>query len=221
MRTLFENSVRRGRSFAKPLVLFAVSMGIVSVGSPASATALERKSLSDLAKGSELIFEGTVVAKKVVALANGQGARTCFTFKIAEVIAGTIPGKTAHLCFFGGEINGQGFAVSDMRYPDMGEHGIYLVESTRESMLNPLIGCDQGRFLVAKDAATGVSKVMTADGARVSGLTDAAARPTPAAQEVVSPDATAVGVLSDSKHDLGGAISRDAFVAKLRSYRGR
>lgn len=186
----------------------------------ASATTLERKSLSDLAKGSELIVDGTVTSRSVEALANGQGARTCFTFKIAEVVAGAHPDKNLRLCFFGGMVNGLGFGVSGMRYPDVGEHGIYLIESTREAMLNPLIGWDQGRFLVAKDPASGIAKVTTADGQRITGLTDAAARPTDAVAGIVSPSgASAAGVASDEKPELAGAMSRDDFVARLRSYR--
>jgi hypothetical protein len=162
------------------LIALAVPIGFGTVLHSASATTLERKSLSDLANGSELIIDGTVVARSVEALPNGQGARTCFMFKIAEVIAGSHPGKSLRLCFFGGEINGRGFAVSGMRYPDVGERGIYLIESTHQSMLNPLIGWDQGRFLVVKDNAGGMARVTTADGQRITGLTIDAGRPTTA-----------------------------------------
>lgn len=189
--------------------------------SSASATTLERKSLSDLAKGSELIIDGIVSGRSVEALANGQGARTCFIFNIAEVIAGSHPGKSLRLCFFGGEINGRGFAVSGMRYPDIGERGIYLIESTHQSMLNPLIGWDQGRFLVVKDPS-GTARVKTADGRRITGLTADAARPTSAEAGIVSPSgAAAAGVTADEKSQLSGAMSRDEFIAKLRSYRGQ
>jgi hypothetical protein len=203
------------------LVALAVSVGFGVTMNPASATTLERKSLSDLAKGSELIIDGTVGARSVEALPNGQGARTCFMFKIAEVIAGSHPGKSFRLCFFGGEVNGRGFAVSGMRYPDVGERGIYLIESTRESMLNPLIGWDQGRFLVVRDSS-GIAKMETADGQRITGLTADAARPTSAEEGIVSPSgAAAAGVTSDEKSELSGAMSRDEFIAKLRSYRGQ
>ncbi len=200
----------------------AVPVGFGAAMNSASATTLERKSLSDLAKASELIIDGTVGARSVEALPNGQSARTCFTLKIAEVIAGSHPGKSLRLCFFGGEVNGRGFAVSGMRYPDLGEHGIYLIESTRESLLNPLIGWDQGRFLVVKDSAGGTAKVTTADGQRITGLTSDAARPTMADAGFISPSgAVAAGVMSDGKPELAGAMSRDDFAAKLRAYRGQ
>ena len=206
----------RFRSLA--LLALAIPLGAGS----ASATTLERKSLSDLAKGSELIVDGTVTGRSVEALPNGQGARTCFTFKIAEVIAGDHPDRNLRLCFFGGMVNGRGFGVSGMHYPDVGERGIYLIESTHQAMLNPLIGWDQGRFLVTKDPRSGIAKVTTADGQRITGLTAAAARPTDTDAGIVSPSgAAAAGVASDEKRELVGAMSRDDFVAKLRSYRAQ
>jgi hypothetical protein len=112
--------------------------------------------------------------------------------------------------------------VSGMRYPDIGERGIYLIESTHEVMLNPLIGWYQGRFLVVKDNAGGAAKVMTADGRRITGLTVDAGRPTTAEAGIVSPSgAAAAGVAADDKPELAGAMSRDDFVAKLRAYRGQ
>jgi hypothetical protein len=111
-------------------------------GAAAMATTLQQRSLSDLVKGAEIIFEGTVTASAVEPGLNGQGARTCFTFNVTDVIVGTEPGNTLVLCFFGGALNGRHFAVSGMRYPNIGEHGIYLVESTHEPMVNPLMGWD-------------------------------------------------------------------------------
>ena len=182
---------------------------------------LQRQSLSDLAKKAEFIFDGQPVARTVEALPDGQGAHTCFTFRINQVIAGMHPGNTARLCFFGGMIGGTGYAVSDLNMPTLGEHGIYLVESTGQAMLNPLIGWDQGHFLVAKDNS-GTLRVTTADHRRVTGLTPEAAKPTAAVPEITSPSGTtAAGVMSDSQTDLSGAMSRDAFVAQLRAFHDR
>jgi hypothetical protein len=211
---------RNRRCFGLSLLLCASALACFGL-TPAKATTLARKSLSDLAKGSELIFEGQAVGSVVEALPNGQGARTCVNFKIAEIVAGTHPGSTIGLCFFGGTVGGQGFGVSGMNYPAVGEHGIYLVESTSQPLVNPLIGWDQGRFLVVKDAATGTLRMTTADHRRIVGLTPEAARVTSAAGEIVSPDATAAGVMSDGQPDLAGAMSRDDFVKELRSLHDR
>jgi len=182
---------------------------------------LQRQSLSDLAKKAEFIFEGQPVSRAVEALPDGEGARTCYTFNIIQAIAGSHPGSTVRLCFLGGMIGNRGFAVSDLNMPTMGEHGIYLVESTGQAMVNPLIGWDQGHFLVARDKA-GALRITTADHRRVTSLTPDAAKPTAAAPEITSPSgATAAGVMADNQADLTGAISRDAFIKQLRTFHDR
>ena len=209
---------RRMGTFGLSLLLGASAFA--SLGFPrAGATTLMRQSLSDLAKGSEVIFEGQAVSRAVEPLPDGQGARTCVNFRIIEMIAGSRPGSTMRLCFLGGMLNGQGFGVSGMNYPAVGEHGVYLVESTGQPLVNPLIGWDQGHFLVAKDPATGTLKMTTADRRRIVGLAAEAAKPTAGSGEIVSPDATAAGVMSDGNSSLAGAMSRDEFITRLRSFR--
>ena len=199
-----------------------LSLALMCTGAlPAGATMLQRQSLSDLARKSEFIFEGQPVNRAVEALPDGQGARTCFSFKVIQAIAGSHPGNAVRLCFFGGAIGGQGFAVSDLNMPAIGEHGIYLVESTGQPMLNPLIGWDQGHFLVAKDSA-GMLRITTADRRRVTGLAPEAGEATAPEAGITAPSgATAAGVTSDDKADLTGAISRDDFVRQLRSFHDR
>jgi hypothetical protein len=198
--------------------LLLLLLGLMSVNL-ATATVLQRQSLSDLAKKAEFIFEGQPVSRVVEALPDGQGAHTCFTFKVIEAIAGARLGNTIRLCFFGGMIGGQGFAVSDLNFPTIGEHGIYLVESVSQPMLNPLIGWDQGHFLVAKDNA-GTLRVTTAAHRRITGLASGAAKTV--APEIVLPSgATAAGVVSDNQPELAGAMSRDDFVKQLRSFHDR
>jgi hypothetical protein len=200
------------------LSLLLAASAFACLGFPqAGATTLMRQSLADLAKGSEVIFEGQAVSRAVEPLPNGQGARTCVSFRIIEMIAGSQPGSTIRLCFLGGMLNGQGFGVSGMNYPAVGEHGVYLVESTGQPLVNPLIGWDQGRFLVAKDPVSGILKMTTADHRRIVGLAPEAA--VPANGEIVSPDATAAGVMSDDNPALAGAMSRDEFITKLRLFR--
>jgi hypothetical protein len=209
---------RRQRIGRLALSLLLGASAYACLGFPqAGATTLMRQSLSDLAKGSEVIFEGQAVSRAVEPLPNGQGARTCVNFRVIEMIAGSRPGSTMRLCFLGGMLNGQGFGVSGMNYPAVGEHGIYLVESTGEPLVNPLIGWDQGRFLVAKDPVSGILKMTTADHRRIISLAPEAA--VPANGEIVSPDATAAGVMSDDNPALAGAMSRDEFITKLRSFR--
>jgi hypothetical protein len=214
----FRGGKKRCIGLALSVVLPAL---ICAVSTPASATMLQRQSLSDLAKKAEFIFEGQPVGRAVETLPDGQGARTCYVFNIIQAIAGSHPGSTVRLCFLGGMIGNKGFAVSDLNMPAIGEHGIYLVESTGQAMVNPLIGWDQGHFLVAKDKA-GAFRITTADHRRVTGLTPDAAKPTAAVPEITSPSgAAAVGVLADAQADLSGAMPRDAFINELRAFHDR
>jgi hypothetical protein len=96
---------------------------------------------------------------------------------------------------------------------------VYLVESTGQPLVNPLIGWDQGHFLVAKDPSSGMLKMTTADHRRIVGLASEAAKPTPASGAIVSADASAFGVMSDGNSSLAEAMSRDEFITKLRSFR--
>ena len=199
-------------------------LAIVAVGcfttsfQPAAASTVLRKSLSDLVKSAELVFEGTVTASTVVPGVGNGPPRTCVTFAVTDVIAGQSPGATIQLCFLGGEVDGVQTVVTDMHYPVVGEHGIYLAESTRQPMVNPLIGWDQGRFLVEKDPVSGAEKILTAHRRPIVGMAAEARLPT-AATEILPGDGTAAGVMSGDGPDMKGAMARDDFKAWLRSAR--
>ena len=200
-------------------ILGAVLAGILAV--PSGATTIQQKSLSDLVKGAELVFEGTVTGSTVEPGPNGQGLRTCFTFQVSKEIVGTAPANIFPLCFMGGELNGRRQVVSGMRYPTVGEHGIYLVESTHQTMANPLIGWDQGHYLIEPEGTTGAEHILTAARRRVTGLNSDAGQPTHSAA-IFSPEgATAAGVESDTGPDLAGAMLRDDFESRLRSFVAR
>lgn len=186
---------------------------------PAAASSLERRSLSDLVKGSELVFEGEVVSSTVVPpTVAGRPAHTCVTFHITDIISGTHPSDSVTLCFLGGQIDGQGTVVSDMSYPVVGEHGIYLTESTGKAMVNPLAGWDQGHFLIEKDPVSGSAKVMTAHRRPILDIAAEAGLPTGEAS-LMSADATAKGVVAGDGPDIKGAMGRDQFKAWLKSVR--
>ena len=60
-------------------------------------------------------------------------------------------------------------AVSDMQVPQVGEHGIYFVESLVRSQVHPLYGWSQGHFIVETDD-TGTDRVMTSRKQSVIGV---------------------------------------------------
>lgn len=185
---------------------------------PAAASTIQRQSLSDLVKGAELVFEGTVTSSAVVPGVGNGPPHTCVTFDVTDVIAGQSPGRSVQLCFLGGEVDGVRTVVTDMHYPVVGEHGIYLAESTHQAMVNPLIGWDQGRFLVEKDPVSGASKVLTARRHPVTGMAAEARLPT-ANMAILSGEETAAGVTSSDRPDMTGAMAKEDFKAWLKSAR--
>jgi hypothetical protein len=185
---------------------------------PAVASTVQRKSLSDLVKSAELVFEGEVVSSVVVPGAAGRPPHTCVTFKVTDVIAGQSPGNSLQLCFLGGEVDGKQTVVSDMTYPTVGEHGIYLAESTHTPMVNPIAGWDQGHFLVEKDPVSGTDRVLTAHRRPVMKLAPEAGLPT-AGTTLMTEEATAAGVVAGDGPDIKGAMGRDDFKAWLKSAR--
>jgi hypothetical protein len=197
-------------------VLAIACLGLFS--QPAAASSIQRKSLSDLVKSAELVFEGTVVSSTVVPGPPERPPHTCVTFTITDVIAGADPGGTLVLCFMGGEVNGIHTVVTDLTYPAVGEHGIYLVESVHQRMVNPLIGWDQGHFLIEKDPVSGTEKVLTSHRRPVTALAAEAQGPTQHA-ELVPAEGTAAGVVSAAGPDIGQAMAPGDFKTWLRAAR--
>ena len=116
-------------------------------------------SLNEMLQQSQFVFEGTVTA--IEARENIQKRiHTYVTFEIKEIIKGKYLSNIITLSFLGGTIGDVTMAVSDMRLPQIGEHGIYFVESLERLQVHPLYGWSQGHFIVERDV-TGIERVMT------------------------------------------------------------
>jgi hypothetical protein len=108
---------------------------------------------------SQFVFEGTVTA--IEARENSQKRiHTYVTFEIKDIIKGEYHSNIITLSFLGGTVGDVTMAVSDMRLPQEGEHGIYFVESLERLQVNPLYGWSQGHFIVERDV-TGSERIMT------------------------------------------------------------
>src|SRR5262249_21258907 len=117
---------------------------------PAFASSVLQVSFEDLVRTSELVFEGRVINKRAEVDKRGS-IKTYVTFEILDVVKGTHSGRTLELPYLGGTANGLTMEVSDMQQPDVGEHGVYFVESTSNPPVHPLVGWDQGHFLLRTD----------------------------------------------------------------------
>lgn len=144
------------------MILKIISLLIVIIPSIASSTwasSVREVTVDEMLKQSQLVFEGTVT--RLEARENSQmRIHTYVTYEIKEVIKGEYNDCAITLSFSGGTVGERTTAISDMQFPQVGEHGIYFVESLERPQVHPLYGWSQGHFIVEPDA-TGTERVMT------------------------------------------------------------
>jgi hypothetical protein len=142
------------------LKFIAIWMGLLlMLISNGDAASVREVSMDEMLQQSQFVFEGTVTA--IEARENSQKRiHTYVTFEIKDIIKGEYHSNIITLSFLGGTVGDVTMAVSDMRLPQEGEHGIYFVESLERLQVNPLYGWSQGHFIVERDV-TGTERVMT------------------------------------------------------------
>ncbi|NJN47679.1 MAG: hypothetical protein HC808_15705, partial [Candidatus Competibacteraceae bacterium] len=74
---------------------------------------------------------------------------------------GDAVGDTVELQFLGGTHAGRALKVTDMHLPQIGEKGIYFVESLERQYVNPLCAWDQGHFVIVHDVQNDAEIVKT------------------------------------------------------------
>ncbi|MBU4297804.1 MAG: hypothetical protein L6365_17565 [Desulfobulbaceae bacterium] len=147
-------------------ILASLFLMPISYGHTAS---VRQVSIDEMLQQCQFVFEGKVIA--IEAKENDQKRiHTYVTFEIQEIIKGEYPSGTITLSFMGGTIGDVTMAVSDMKYPQVDEHGIYFVESLSRAQVHPLYGWSQGHFIVEPDDS-GVDRIMTSDEHPVTGVT--------------------------------------------------
>ncbi len=123
------------------------------------AASVRQVTIDEMLQQCQFVFEGNVSfieSKKT----SSKRIHTFVTYEIQEIIKGNYPNDTITLSFLGGTVGNVTMAVSDMQLPQVGEHGIYFVESLDRSQVHPLYGWSQGHFIVETDD-TGTDRVMT------------------------------------------------------------
>ena len=119
-------------------VITTVAAGLILVSLNAGATTLIEMNIDDLAQSAEVIFEGEVI--EVTSRTDNAGSISTFvTFLIHDVVKGDLTGTTIELKFLGGESEGRIVAVSGLQQPELGEVGIYFVESTTQDLIYVLL----------------------------------------------------------------------------------
>jgi hypothetical protein len=145
-----------------PQTLYLFLLFILLSTGQARATSILELDLDQVCQRAELIFEGIVVSRKTHLSPTSGNPFTYINFKIIDILKGTYTEPTIELAFMGGQKDGYDINIKGMRMPELGEHGIYFVESTSNEQVNPLIGWDQGHYLIFPDPSNGKKRVMPA-----------------------------------------------------------
>ena len=178
------------------------------------ATSVLEVSLSEMLQKSQMVFVGKVTDIQVRENVRGR-IHTYVTFRIKEIIKGEYGDSAITLSFLGGTVGDVTSAVSDMQYPEKGEHGIYFVESTARAQVNPLYGWSQGHFIVVQDG-TGADRVMTNRKLPITRVMDSAAKETRGLSAGV---ARGIVVGQSKKHEEGLTVQefKESLLKTIRS----
>ena len=119
-----------------------------------NATVIVKRSLNEVFNGSELVFQGRVISKVTRPSPESGNPFTYFTFEIIDIIKGSYGDPSIEIGFMGGQQGGLHLDIADMRMPEIGEEGIYFVETLDEQQVHPLFGWYQGHYLVIINSQT-------------------------------------------------------------------
>ena len=129
---------------------------------------VQQQSITKIANGAALIFEGSVVG--IQAVYENKRIYTLINFKISEVISGDYAQNHIQLRYLGGQIGNQALRVSEMELPPMGEQGIYFVESLEHPGVHPLMGWGQGHFKIVRNPRAANLEVQTSTNMKISAV---------------------------------------------------
>ena len=149
----------KSRHWQKLLLVGIAIFMVLSL--PARATTILSMEIDSLANDAEFIFEGRVVDRQALLDSATGIIHTYVTFSVDDIVKGEYGGDLLELKFTGGEYNGQIVQVSGLRIPQLGEEGIYFLESLSQDLINPILGWSQGHCIVVEE--NGERVVNTAD----------------------------------------------------------
>lgn len=163
-----------------------------------------------LATSCELIFEGEGIASESKWDSDQSGIHTYVTFRVNEVIKGSA-GMHVVLRFLGGNVGEIGLEVAGSTFPEVGERGIYFVESLDRFQVNPFYGVDQGHFLVIQSAG---QQVMASRSRRIiTGFL-----PDAAADKAGLSNGIAFGLSLEESGPSPSGVTAFQFKQKIREY---
>ena len=182
------------------------------------ATSVLAVDVEQLVAGAKVIFEGEVLASEARWNSEQTYIHTHVTFRVVDLLKGSLPGDTVTVRFAGGTVDGTTLKVGEMDYPETGERGIYFLEDPSRDQVNPLLGWSQGRYRIERDQA-GTERVMSADRAPVMGFEEGAATPVAGSRTALGiplSGGVARGLQLGQPQQHGQALDKAAFKRALR-----
>jgi hypothetical protein len=205
----------RARNTSLLLLLIPILLALVP-RSPLWASTVMELAFSDVVQQSELVFEARVLSAE--ARDDGRMIYTVVVFELLDVLKGTYENETVELIFLGGRVGNRELRVTEMHAPAAGETGIYFVQSLSEPLVHPLVGWDQGRYLIHQDRG-GNRYMLSADAIPVVGLENAAqarAQPGQSGNTEGISKGVAKGVITQEMFSASSAMSVEDFKNAVR-----
>ena len=193
----------------------ALACLIASASMPSEAASVRQTSVGEMLAMCELVFEGRAVETGAELTEDGE-IFTWVDFVVIDVVKGGPVASPLRLHFMGGIVGERGMDVGGMRVPEVGERGIYFVESLQRRQVHPLFGWDQGRLRLFQ-ALDGSLRVTNANGEPVVGLSGPNAV---RSNEVEFSHGTARELNVDPDASLDDALGATALKARLRARLG-
>lgn len=173
-----------------------------------ASTVLEL-SFAGVVESAELIFEGKVIA--VEAREDADGIHTYVSFEVQDTVKGSYSSPILELRYLGGRVGNRQLQITDMDLPQKGESGFYFVESLQENLVHPLVGWDQGRYII-EQGRNGVGYVTSAQRKPLQSIDNS---PQETDLSTFS-KGVAKGVIVMEMHLLTNAMTVDGFKAAIR-----
>ena len=197
--------------------LFAVFLALCCTA--LNATTLIGMDIDQLAADAEFIFEGEVIHTQTRKESGTGIINTYVTFSVVDVVKGDYNADSVELKFMGGVFNNQVVEVSGLTIPELGEQGIYFVESLNRDLINPLLGWSQGHFIIKDDR--GERRISTLDDRPVTDIQGVSNIPLVIKKPQALIEGTgdvAAGVMTESNPIMiERALSVDVFKSRLRT----
>ena len=186
-----------------------IILALIAINNLNAATVLN-VSMDEMLANSEFVFEGKAIAIDIEKGANINLTKTVVEFAIIDVIKGSYAGNSIRLRFAGGTVDGVTLRISGLHYPNLGETGIFFVESLSEDLIHPFYGWSQGHFLVTKDG-----HVTTRGEIPVVDIIET--KTSEQGDSITHGDGIARGVILRKSRNEGPGMTREQFKNKLRT----